>query len=110
VAPDGSGGYRTLATQVGDVTSVSSDSITVKSADNYSRSYSVDQNTVVNSGRDGIANVKNGDKVSVNAVVNSGKAAAQSIQDQTTLGQIRQHWNPNSPNGPQGGPPTTRTS
>ena len=32
VAPDGSGGYRTIATQVGDVTSVSSDSITVKSA------------------------------------------------------------------------------
>jgi hypothetical protein len=97
VAPDGSGAYRTLAMQVGDVTSVSPDSMTVKSADNYSRTYSVDQNTVVNSGRDGIANVKNGDKVSVNAVVNGGKAAAQNIQDQTTLGRIRQHWNPKSP-------------
>ena len=107
VTPDGSGGYRTVATQVGDVTSVSSDSITVKSADNFSRTYSVDQNTVVNSGRDGIANVKNGDKVAVNAVANDGKAAARSIQDMTTLGQIRQHWNPNAP---QGGPPTTRTS
>jgi hypothetical protein len=107
VAPDGSGGYRTVAMQVGDVTSVSSDSITVKSADNFSRSYSVDQNTVVNSGRDGIANVKNGDKVAVNAVVNGDKAAARSVQDMTTLGQIRQHWNPNAP---QGGPPTTRTS
>ena len=96
VAPDGSGGFRTVAMQMGDVTSVSSDSITVKSADNYSRTYSVDQNTVVNSGRDGIANVKNGDKVAVNAVVTSGKAAARSIQDMTTLGQIRQHWNPNS--------------
>jgi hypothetical protein len=96
VTPDGSGGYRTVAMQVGDVTSVSSDSITLKSADNYSRTYSVDQNTVVNSGRDGIANVKNGDKVAVNAVVNGGKAAARSIQDQTTLGQIRQHWNPNA--------------
>ena len=96
VAPDGSGGFRTMAMQVGDVTSVSSDSITVKSADNYSRTYSVDENTVVNSGRDGIGNVKNGDKVSVNAVVNGGKAAARNIQDLTTLGQIRQHWNPNS--------------
>jgi len=96
VAPDGSGGYRTIAMQMGDVTSVSSDSITVKSADNYSRTYSVDENTVVNSGRDGIGNVKNGDQVAVNAVVNGGKAAARSIQDITTLGQIRQHWNPKS--------------
>jgi len=32
--------------------------------------------------------------VSVNAVVNGGKAAARNIQDMTTLGQIRQHWNP----------------
>ena len=107
VAPDGSGGYRTNAMQVGDVTSVSSDSITVKSADNYSRTYSVDENTVVNSGRDGIGNVKNGDQVAVNAVVNGGKAAARGIQDITTLGKIRQHWNPNAP---QGGPPTTRTN
>ena len=107
VAPDGSGGYRTIAMQMGDVTSVSSDSITVKSADNYSRTYSVDENTVVNSGRDGIGNVKNGDQVVVNAVVNGGKAAARSVQDITTLGKIRQHWNPNAP---QGGPPTTRTS
>jgi hypothetical protein len=51
--------------------------------------------------------VKDGDKVVVNAVVTGGKAAARSIQDITTLGQIRQHWNPNAP---QGGPPTTRTS
>ena len=90
--------------QVGDVTSVSSDSISVKSADGFSKTYSVDQNTVVNSGRDGIGNVKNGDKVAVNGVVTGGKAAARSIQDMTTLGQIRQHWNPNAP---QGGPPTT---
>ena len=96
VAPDGSGGFRTVAMQMGEVTSVSSDSITVKSADNFSRTYSVDENTVVNSGRDGIGNVKNGDQVAVNAVVNGGKAAARSIQDITTLGKIREHWNPKS--------------
>jgi hypothetical protein len=107
VQPDGSGGYRTVDQQVGDVTEVSSSSISVKSADGFSKTYSVDENTVVNSGRDGISNVKNGDKVAVNAVVNDGKAAARSIQDLTTLGQIRQHWNPNAPN-PQGGPPTTK--
>jgi hypothetical protein len=96
VEPDGSGGYRTVDQQVGDVTSVSKDSISVKSADGFSKTYSVDENTVVNSGRDGIGSVKNGDKVSVNAVVNGGKAAARSIQDMTTLGQIRDHWNPKS--------------
>jgi hypothetical protein len=112
VQPDGSGGYRTVDQQVGDVTSVSSSSISVKSADGFSKTYSVDQNTVVNAGRDGIGSVKNGDKVSVNAVVTNGQAAARSVQDQTTLGQIRQHWNPNAPQGgpQQGGPPTTRTS
>ena len=94
--PDGNGGYRTVDQQVGDVTSVSSDSITVKSADGFSKTYSIDQNTVVNSGRDGIGNVKNGDKVSVNAVGTGGKAAARNIQDITTLGQIRDHWNPKS--------------
>ena len=109
VAPDGSGGYRTVDTQTGNATSVSSDSITVKSADGFSKTYSVDQNTVVNSGRDGIGNVKNGDTVRVNAVVSNGKAAAHDIMDMTTLGQIRQHWNPNAPGGPQSGPPTTRT-
>jgi hypothetical protein len=85
--------------QTGEVTAVSSDSITVKSADNFSRTYSVDQNTVVNSGRDGIANVKNTDTVRVDAVVTNGKAAARSIQDVTTLGKIHQHWNPGATQG-----------
>ena len=106
VTPDGNGGYRTVAVQTGEVTAVSSDSITVKSADNYSKTYSVDENTVVNSGRDGIGNVKNGHQVSVDAVVTGGKAAARNIRDMTTLDQIRRHWNPNAPQGtPQGDTP-----
>ena len=106
VAPDGSGGYRTVDVQTGQVTSVSSDAISVKSADGFSKTYSVDQNTVVNAGRDGIGNVKNGDTVAVNAVVTNGKAAARSVTDRTTLGQIRQHWNPNGPK-PSTSTPTT---
>jgi hypothetical protein len=102
VTPDGSGGYRTVDVQTGEATEVSSDSITVKSADGFSKTYSVDQNTVVNSGRDGIGTVKKGDTVRVDAVVSGGKAAARSIMDVTTLGQIRQHWNPGAPQG--GGP------
>ncbi len=107
VQPDGSGGYRTVDVQTGQVTSVSSDSITVKSVDGFTKTYSVDQNTAVNAGRDGIGNVKNGDTVAVNAVVTNGKAAARSIMDRTTLGQIRQHWNPNAPQpGTPGGTQT----
>ena len=100
VTPDGNGGYRTVAVQTGEVTAVSSDSISVKSADGFSKTYSVDDNTVVNAGRDGIADVKNGHQVSVDAVVTGGKAAARSIHDRTTLDTIRKHWNPNAPTGP----------
>jgi hypothetical protein len=104
VTPDGSGGYRTVDVQTGEATAVSSDSITVKSADGFSKTYSVDENTVVNSGRDGIGSVKKGDTVRVDAVVSGGKAAARNIMDVTTLGQIRQHWNPGAPQGAGPGP------
>jgi hypothetical protein len=110
VVPNGSGGYRTIDTQRGQVTSVSSDSITVKSADNFSKTYGVDKNTVVDSGRDGIANVKNGDTVLVTAGVDSGNASAMSINDATTLGAIRQHWNPNSQSPPTSTPSTSTPS
>ncbi|MEI8408959.1 MULTISPECIES: hypothetical protein [unclassified Kribbella] len=41
-AKDG-GGYETIATQKGEVTAVSTTSITVKSADGYSRTYGQQQ-------------------------------------------------------------------
>ena len=46
-AKDG-GGYETIATQKGEVTAVSESSITVKSADGYSRTYTVNSDTKVN--------------------------------------------------------------
>src|SRR5205085_4521696 len=89
--PDGSG-YETVATQTGEVTAVSPSSITVKSEDGFSRTYSVDENTVVGSGRDGIGNVKTGDTVNVAGIVDAGKASAAAILDSTGLGKIGQHW------------------
>lgn len=89
--PDGTG-YQTWATQVGEVTGVSSSSITVKSEDGYSRTYSVDENTVVNAGRDGIGTVKNGDTVRVAGLVEDGKARAAAVFDSTSLGKIGEHW------------------
>ena len=89
--PDGSG-YETVATQTGDVTAVSPSSITVKSEDGFSRTYSVDENTVVGSGRDGIGSVKTGDTVRVVGLVDGGKASAAAVLDSTGLGRIGQHW------------------
>ena len=89
--PDGSG-YQTVATQTGEVTAVSPSSITVKSEDGFSRTYSVDENTVVGSGRDGIGSVKTGDTVHIAGVVDGGKASAAAILDSTGLGKIGEHW------------------
>jgi len=89
--PDGSG-YETVATQTGQVTAVSPSSITVKSEDGFSRTYSVDENTVVGSGRDGIGSVKTGDTVNVAGVVDGGTAKAAAVLDSTGLGKIGDHW------------------
>jgi hypothetical protein len=49
VVPDGSGGYSTVLTQTGTVTAISPTSITVRSADGYSRTYVI-PNTAGNAG------------------------------------------------------------
>jgi hypothetical protein len=41
VVNDGNGGYRTVLTQTGTVTAISPDSITVRSDDNYSQTYTL---------------------------------------------------------------------
>jgi hypothetical protein len=89
--PDGAG-YQTWATQFGEVTEVSPSSITVKSEDGFSRSYSVDENTLVNAGRDGIGSVKPGDTVRVAGLVEDGTAKAAAVIDSTSLGKLGEHW------------------
>ncbi len=89
--PDGSG-FQTVAVQTGEVTAVSSSSITVKSEDGFSRTYSVDEHTVVGAGRDGIGTVKTGDTVRVAGVVEGSQARAAAIIDSTSLGKIGEHW------------------
>lgn len=89
--PDGNG-FQTMAVQTGEVTAVSPSSITVKSEDGFSRTYSVDENTVVGAGRDGIGTVKTGDTVRVAGVVEDGNAKAAAILDSTSLGKIGEHW------------------
>jgi hypothetical protein len=86
------GGYETVATQNGQVAAVSKDSITVKSADGYSRTYTVAAETLVNSARDGIASIKTGNTVSVTAVVTNGTATATSVNDGTARDAAGQKW------------------
>jgi hypothetical protein len=91
VEKDG-GGYQTVATQNGEVTAVSKDSITVKSADGYSKEYVVTADTLVNATRDGIASIKTGNKVTVSAIVADGKATATSVSDGTQREAAGKKW------------------
>lgn len=99
------GGYQTIATQRGEVTAVTSTSLTVKSADGFSRTYRVDDNTLVNAGNNGIADVQTGDTVSVMAIVTDGTAAAVDVRDGTQTGRIRDRYVPRPP-APENGTAT----
>jgi hypothetical protein len=92
VVPKDGGGYQTVATQRGEVTAVSKDSITVKSEDGYSRTYTLTEDTLVNAARDGIDDVKTGNTVTVTAVVTDGKATASSVNDGTVRDAAGQKW------------------
>jgi hypothetical protein len=85
VVPRSGGGYQTDDTQRGSVTAVSASSITVKSADGFTKAYKVTSSTLVDAQRDGIGSIKNGHQVSVLATVSGGTATATSIQDLSLL-------------------------
>ncbi|HWD83071.1 MAG TPA: hypothetical protein VG497_29430 [Kribbella sp.] len=91
VQKDG-GGYQTIAVQRGEVTAVSKDSLTVKSADGYSRTYTLTSDTMVNAARDGIGDVKTGNTVNVSAIVTDGKATATRVNDGTVRDAAGQKW------------------
>lgn len=91
------GGYQTIANQMGEVTAVSSSSITVKSEDDYSRTYTVNDNTMVNAGNEGIADVVKGDRVHVTALVVDGKANAVEVHDATQVRNLHDKWAPAPP-------------
>ena len=92
VVPKPGGGYQTILTQRGTVMSVSGSSITVKSEDGYTHTYSVDNNTLVAAGNNGITDVAKGDTVRVLAVGD----AAKDIIDGTKIQSLRQkYWAPN---------------
>ena len=75
--------------QNGRVTAVSTTSITLKSADGFTKSYVVTSSTLVDAQRDGIGSVKVGNQASVQATVSGSTAMAISIADLTLLQQER---------------------
>jgi hypothetical protein len=109
VVPKPGGGYQTVLTQVGTVQSVSGSSINVKSEDGYTHTYSVNNDTLVAAGDNGIADVAKGDTVRVLAV---GSAAKQ-IVDVTKVQSLRgKYWKqkPEQPEGSESPEPSSSAS
>jgi len=84
------GGYQTVDVQDGQVTAVSTTSITLKSSDGFTKTYVVTSSTTVDAQRDGIGSVKVGNQASVEATVSGGTVTATNIADLTLLQQGHQ--------------------
>ncbi|GAA0391512.1 hypothetical protein Acor_18470 [Acrocarpospora corrugata] len=83
VVPKEGGGYETVSMQSGKVTAVDQSSVTVRSEDGFSRTYSIADTTRVDGGREGIGSVKVDDDVTVLATVADGKATATMLINAT---------------------------
>lgn len=92
VVPKSGGGYQTIDTQRGNVTAVSTTSITIKSADGFTKTYPVTSGTIVDSKRDGISSIKVGDQAAIAATVSGSTATATNIVDITNLQQQAQQF------------------
>jgi hypothetical protein len=99
VVPQPGGKYRTEDIQTGTVTAVSSSSLTVRSADGYTKTYEVTSATRVAAGSTGIGSVKVGNRVAVTATVHGSTASLTRVIDLSLLGAGR--FAP----GPGGQPP-----
>ena len=97
VVPDGDGeGYRTSVVQRGTVTAVDGSSVTVRSEDGFTETYTVDDDTLVNAGNEGIGDIEVDDEVHVHgyAVDGADDPHAAHVVDETSVGEIRRHWHP----------------
>lgn len=92
VVEDPDGGYRTLLSQRGEVTAVSSSSLTVRSADGFVTTYRLTDDTAVLSGPDGTDDVEKGADVAVTAVRDGGSPRAVHVVDLSQLqDRLREH-------------------
>ncbi|MEZ0073846.1 hypothetical protein [Planotetraspora sp. GP83] len=95
------GGYQTVTTQTGLVTSIEQTSISVRSEDGFARTYTIGDNTRVSAGREGLTGVKSGDTVWVISTGQGSSAAAVVITDLS-----RPPWPPWAAHAPETASPT----
>jgi hypothetical protein len=84
VVSDGSGGYATELLQNGEVTAVSDTSITAKSEDGYTKTYTIDSDTVVGNGSADLSSIATGDEITITATVSGDTATAESLVEAGT--------------------------
>jgi hypothetical protein len=92
VVEDPDGGYRTVLSQHGEVTAVSSTSLTVRSEDGFTTTYRLTDDTTVLSGPDGTDDVEDGADVAVTAVRDGGSPRAVHVVDLSQMEErLREH-------------------
>ncbi len=90
---DGNGGYKTELMQTGQVTAISSTSVTAKSADGYTKTYTINSSTTFGNGS--ASDIANGDTVMITATPSGDAATADTLIERTQ----------NAQGGPDGGQP-----
>ncbi|GLX01466.1 hypothetical protein Misp02_55520 [Microtetraspora sp. NBRC 16547] len=65
VVPKRGGGYQTVTTQTGKVSSINKGFIAVTSTDGFARTYKIDDSTRICAGRKGLSDISTGDTVLV---------------------------------------------
>jgi hypothetical protein len=92
VVEDPDGGYRTVLSQRGEVTAVSSTSLTVRSDDGFTTTYRLTDDTSVLAGTDGADDIEQGADVAVTAVRDGGSPRAVHVVDLSQIQErIREH-------------------
>jgi hypothetical protein len=87
VVSDGNGSYTTELLQNGEVTAISDTSITAKSEDGYTRTYTIDSDTVVGNGSTDLSSIETGDDVTIVATVSGDTATVDTLAEEGTTGQ-----------------------
>jgi hypothetical protein len=99
VVSDGNGGYATEIMQNGEVTAVSDSSITAKSDDGYTKTYTIDSDTAVGNGSTDLSSIATGDDVMIVATVSGDTATADSLVEASTMGTGQPGQAPPDQNG-----------
>jgi hypothetical protein len=89
VVSDGDGGYTTELMQTGEVTAISDTSVTATSDDGYTKTYTIDADTVLgaNSDSNSSGDIAKGDEVTITASVSGDTATADSVSEAGQMGQ-----------------------